>query len=466
VGVFAQDTLTIGDKLTVVGGIRWDFATNWNPAQNRLDSRWCGLEPLANPEMFCAGSFPRQPNSVTWNDLVPRVGLNYDPRGNGRWALKFNYSRYAEVLGLRFGGATNINRPGREDWNWTDTNGNGRFEFGEHTTFRDANFPGLGTAVDPKLFSPFVNEYTFGVDHEIADNMLIAVTGIIRGMNNDTGTVDIGRPFGPMLESPRCQAECDLSYGGDPYYPVQSVDPGNDGIIGTADDGGPITLWARDPAVANDGLLLTTNTPQWGLDGYTDYQGVNVTFRKRWAGNWQMLASYDYGRGYFASTGATPNGYDNNRRQQMFGSRPHMFKVTANYLFAPPVGVNLGVFVRANSGEPVQADYNYDDAFIEPPNSPYCCQGNQFRVVDARGEGNDVGSDRPQREAFVTIVDVRLEKQVTISKYGILHFYVDVFNLFNSNVVTEFEWTLGRRYGEIIDILPPRVIRIGGAWDF
>jgi len=464
--LFVQDTMTINNKLTVVGGLRWDFATNWNPEQNRLDSRWCGMEPLANPEMFCGGSFPRQPNSVTWKDLVPRVGVIYDPLGDGRWALKFNYSRYAEALGIRFSSATNINDIGREDWNWTDANGDGEFQFGEHTTFRDARFPGLGTTIDPDLVSPFVNEYTFGVEHEIADNMLIAVTGIFRGMNNDTGTVDIGRPFGPMLDSARCLAECDLSYGGDPYYPVQSVDPGNDGIIGTADDGLPVTLWARDPAVANKGNRLGTNTPQWGFEDYTDYQGVNFTFRKRWAGNWQMLASYDYGRGYSSSAGTTPSGYDNNRRQELFGSRPHMFKVTANYLFAEPVGVNLGIFVRANSGEPVRADYNYDDALIEPPNSPYCCQGNQVRTVDARGEGNVVGSERPQREAFVTIIDVRAEKQVTIGRYGVLHFYVDVFNLFNSNVVTEFEWTLGRRYGEITDILPPRVIRIGGAWDF
>ena len=47
-----------------------------------------------------------------------------------------------------------------------------------------------------------------------------------------------------------------------------------------------------------------------------------------------------------------------------------------------------------------------------------------------------------------------------------LHFYFDVFNAFNANTITEFEWTLGRTYGEITDILPPRVIRLGGAWDF
>ena len=58
------------------------------------------------------------------------------------------------------------------------------------------------------------------------------------------------------------------------------------------------------------------------------------------------------------------------------------------------------------------------------------------------------------------------EKQFTIGKYGVLHFYFDVFNLFNANTVTEFRWWLGSRYMETYDILPPRVIRIGGAWDF
>jgi hypothetical protein len=47
-----------------------------------------------------------------------------------------------------------------------------------------------------------------------------------------------------------------------------------------------------------------------------------------------------------------------------------------------------------------------------------------------------------------------------------VHFYFDVFNLFNANTITEFRWGLGPRYQEIQDVLPPRVIRIGGAWDF
>jgi hypothetical protein len=249
----------------------------------------------------------------------------------------------------------------------------------------------------------------------------------------------------------------------DPWVPVQTVDPGVDGIIGTADDGGPVTVYAVDPATNGTNLNLTTNVNAWGFDDATDYKGVSFVVSKRWSNNWQVLASYDYGRGLATGSGTTPNGLFNAREAEVFGSRPHNIKFTGNYLIAEPIGINLGAFIRAQSGEPVQANYTYDDEVIEPPFSPFTGQGNTTISVDARGEGNN---GRPEREDFVTIVDIRAEKQVTIGRYGIVHFYFDVFNLFNANTITEFGWTLGPSYNEVQDILPPRVIRIGGAWDF
>jgi hypothetical protein len=79
------------------------------------------------------------------------------------------------------------------------------------------------------------------------------------------------------------------------------------------------------------------------------------------------------------------------------------------------------------------------------------------------------------------MLDLRAEKQFTVGKYGVLHFYLDVFNVFNVNTVTGGDSTvLNPQYGtnryywedgdEIIgrvnDIVPPRVFRLGGAWDF
>jgi len=390
--------------------------------------------------------------------------------GDGRWALKFNYSRYAEQLGISYGGATNVNDVAFEDWNWFDPNGDGLFQFGEQTTFRSQNLPGAGNTVDPDLKSPISNEFTFGVEHEIVDNILVSVTGIIRGRTDDVATVNIGRPFGPMMDNARCQAECTPTFEDgsprpfvDPWFETVQVDPGNDGIIGTGDDGGPVPVWALDPNTFGTSLNLTTNANEWGFNDDTDYKGVSFVVSKRWADNWQILASYDYGRGYSEGSSTSPNGLYNGRRQELFGSRPHNFKVTGNYLIAEPIGVNLGLFLRAQSGEPVQADYTYGSELIEPPFSPFDDQDNTSIEVDGRGEGNN---GRVQREDFVTIVDIRAEKQFTIGRYGVLHFYFDVFNLFNANTITEFEWTLGSSYMEIDDILPPRVIRLGGAWDF
>jgi len=426
--------------VTITAGARFDRSYNSNPAQDRLDSPWCGLSPsLRNPSFFCGGSFDAQEPAFHWNNLTPRVGVVYDVMGDGRWAAKFNFSRYAEQLGLSIGSATNVNAVASEDWNWFDPNGDGLFQFGEQTTFRSQSIPGVGNRIDPEIISPMTNEFTFGVEHELMDNTLVSVTGIIRGRTNDVGTVNVGRPFGQMLTNDRCIAEC---------TPTNS-------------DGSPRP--ALDPNTFGTSVNLTTNSNEWGFQDDLEYKGVSFVMSKRWSDNWQLLASYDYGKGYNEEEGTSPNAVFNGRRQELFGSRPHNFKVTGNYLFAEPIGVNLGLFVRAQSGEPVRADFTYDDSVLEPPNGPFPNQSNTTIQIDARGEGNN---GRPSREDFVTIVDFRAEKQVTIGRYGVLHFYFDVFNAFNANTVTEFEWTLGRTYGEITDILPPRVIRLGGAWDF
>ncbi|MCH7825299.1 MAG: hypothetical protein IH849_10890 [Acidobacteria bacterium] len=47
-----------------------------------------------------------------------------------------------------------------------------------------------------------------------------------------------------------------------------------------------------------------------------------------------------------------------------------------------------------------------------------------------------------------------------------LHFYFDVFNVLNANTVTQLNRALGSTWLRIDDLLPPRVMRLGGAWDF
>jgi len=471
--LFLQDTITIANRWTIAAGVRWDRAYNWNPSQNRLDSPWCGQTTgLNNPGIFCGGNFPEQDVAFVWSDVTPRIGVIWDVTGDGTWALKANFARYSEALGVNYGAVTNVNNVAREDWDWFDPNGDGLFQFGEQTGFRSSFYPGEGTVVDPDLQAPSTDEFIAGLEHEIFDNILLSVTGIFRGRRDDVGTVNIGRPYGPMLTNERCLAECTPSpeYAdfSDPWVELETVDPGDDGIIGTADDGGPVPIWAVDPVTRGNNNFLTTNPNTWGFRDNTYYRGVSFVVSKRWSNNWQILASWDIGRAETEGSSTTPNGLYGRRRQWTGASLANIIKVTANYLIAEPIGVNFGLFVRAQNGEPMFAQYTYDDSVIEPPNGPFPRQGNTNIVVMGRGEG-DVqcpGCERPLREPFVTIVDIRAEKQVTVGRFGVLHFYFDVFNLFNANTITELNERLGRNWLRIDDILPPRVIRIGGAWDF
>ncbi len=467
--LYLQDTVTINNRITVSAGVRLDRAFNWNPEQGRLDSPWCGA-PLNSPEQFCGGTFPEQERAFLWKNVTPRIGIIYDVTGDGTWAVKFNYARYAENLGISYGGATNVNGQGREDWDWSDTNGDGLFQIGEQTVFRDASFPSEGTAVDPGLRSPLVDEFTFGVEHEVFDNILLSATGILRGRKDDVGNVSLGRPFGPMFDNPRCQAECTptLPFGQDPYVPLQTVDPGDDGIIGTSDDGGPVTIWAQDPG-RGPGNFFTTNPNTFGFEDNTFYKGVSLVVSKRWADNWQMLASWDIGRSESQGSSTWAPGLYNARRMLSGNDRLHIIKLTGNYLFAEPIGVNLGVFVRAQSGEPMFGDYNYPASLVTALGPWNSGQSSNTITIMGRGESDAhqcPGCVRPAREDFTTIVDLRAEKQVTIGRYGVVHFYFDVFNLFNANTITELNERFGPNWLRIDDILPPRVIRIGGAWDF
>jgi hypothetical protein len=468
--LYLQDTLTVNNRVTIAAGVRLDRAFNWNPEQRRLDSPWCGAAGLMNPEQFCGGLFPEQERAFVWNDVTPRISVIYDVTGDGTLAAKFSYARYPENLGISFGGATNVNGQGEEEYTWVDANGDGLFQIGEQDEFLDEDFPGVGTAIDPDLRSPVVDEFTFGVEHELFDNILLSATGVVSGRKDDVANVSLGRPFGLMFDNARCQAECNptLPFGEDPYVELVTVDPGDDGVIGTADDGGPVSIWAANPdrGPANN---LTTNPNTFGFEQNTYYKGISLVVSKRWADNWQLLASWDVGKSEFQSSSTTPQGLDNGRRQLSNNDRLHIIKVTANYLFAEPIGVNLGMFVRAQSGRPLVASYTYPGSLIAALGPFPTGQGNQGRTISARGEADEhqcPGCERPERQDFTTLVDVRAEKQVTIGRYGVLHFYFDVFNLFNVNTITELNEVLGNNWLRVDDVMPPRVIRIGGAWDF
>jgi hypothetical protein len=88
-GLYAQDQWTVG-RLTLQGGIRYDRAWSWAPAEGNGTTQTSKF----NPQPI---TFDRTVSVRGYNDITPRFGLAYDLFGNGKTALKVNGGRYLEA---------------------------------------------------------------------------------------------------------------------------------------------------------------------------------------------------------------------------------------------------------------------------------------------------------------------------------------------------------------------------------
>jgi hypothetical protein len=87
--LFAQDQWTI-NRLTLQGGIRYDRAWSWAPAEGNgttLTSRF-------NPQPI---TFDKTVSVRGYNDITPRFGVVYDLFGNAKTAIKVNGGKYLEA---------------------------------------------------------------------------------------------------------------------------------------------------------------------------------------------------------------------------------------------------------------------------------------------------------------------------------------------------------------------------------
>jgi hypothetical protein len=87
--LFAQDQWTRG-RLTLQGGVRYDRAWSWAPAEGNGTS----VTSVFNPQTI---TFPETVSVKGYNDITPRMGVVYDAFGNGKTAIKVNVGKYLQA---------------------------------------------------------------------------------------------------------------------------------------------------------------------------------------------------------------------------------------------------------------------------------------------------------------------------------------------------------------------------------
>ncbi len=449
---FARDAWMIDDRLTVSIGVRYDRTTSASPAQIRAESHWPELGPDFQEE-----AIPAVDPATDWSTWVPRISAVYDLLGDGTTAVQGSYARYSFQQGVQWPLLINPNTHGFEVWTWDDANGDLVFQSGEQAVLQRRVFQSSTTAIDPEFESPTSQELTVGIERQVRGDLLFSATYIHRSGNNHLDDINVGNPWGPLAES--------LGVA-DPFTPIGVTDPGPDGVLGTPDDGGDLTIYSLDPEAFGRARFMISNPARFGFDTFDRYNGVSLVVQKRWSQNWQMLASWDIGRAesysgqrsntIFGGALDNPNN-DVNRAGLSPWDRTHLVKVTGNYVFAEPVGVNLGVFWRLESGAPLTRVADFRSRDVEGLNQ------NRVRVRVAPPGEDTIGGERLDT---LNMVDVRAEKRFTLGRYGLLHIYADVFNLFNTNAVTRQGNISGVNFERVFDLVPPRVFRIGVGWDY
>ena len=88
---FVQDAWTIGRKLTITAGVRFDHFVTFNPAQASPIGDFIVAstgQPLFPSTCSAGRCFARSANLADFNNFSPRLSISYDPTGRGNQVFR------------------------------------------------------------------------------------------------------------------------------------------------------------------------------------------------------------------------------------------------------------------------------------------------------------------------------------------------------------------------------------------
>jgi hypothetical protein len=431
---FLQDTFTV-DRLTINAGLRWDRQGNEAQASS------VPAHPFA-PQWLPAISFSGANSGVVWNDWSPRIGANYDIRGNGKTIAKASWALYyGQRSPNQLVSALNPVTEALIGFPWTDSNGDQFVQANELNYSTILTFGGnynpdnpaalttVGT-VDPDIKNDRTREFIIGIDHELFRNFAIGGSYIWR--KYDQFTWDDRLNFSSAnYRAVNYQATC--------VKPDARCEP--------------ITYY--EPTIAIPAPYIRTNQP----DRWRDYNGFELGATKRYSDRW--MASFSYAYNDAVDRWGSANAYeDPTNIEQLDGGQ-----------FAPESGgsgidnvfTNAKWLIKANGQYTLPwwdislaGNYQYRQGYPFPQAIRTPSRANRAGTADVLLDGmGDV------RLPNVYTLDFRVDKAFTFGTMKVIP-AMDVFNLSNVNTtLAQRRLQAASNANNISGIVAPRVIRFG-----
>ncbi|HUD71347.1 MAG TPA: carboxypeptidase regulatory-like domain-containing protein [Dongiaceae bacterium] len=362
--------------------------------------------------------------AITNNNLAPRLALSWDPWSDGRTKAFATWGRYYDKLFLNtVSGEQGIervlryyvyDRDGFDAFPFSEVVNRGNHHIGEMIT----KSPPSITQVDRSLATPYSDEWTVGLEREIAPEMTLAVRYINRHFRDQLQDVDVNHV--PRFNSQTGRAFDDFGAIENQTNPIRGQPP----IRVSIRDGRP-DLFVRN--------LFMNEVLRIGNYNESSYHGVELEIRKRLSRRWEMQASYTCSRaqgdaedfqsrlGNDPSTVAMESGYLD------FDQR-HVVKL--NGLTFLPRDWQLGFATTWSSGLP----YSALSRFFAFDNAGYQQFRTQFGTTGLEN-GQLVFNEEQRnsrRNGSVLDLNVRASKNFVIGKSA-AGLFVEAYNLLNSD---------------------------------
>jgi len=424
-GFFVQDAWSVGSRLTVNIGIRFDNYKGIIPDESAPGGPFVEARSVPRTEVM-------DQSIAVW-----RTGVVYDLLGDGRTALKANYSRYGSQTGIDR--VTNVNplSNGSKTCPWTDPNGDGRFQTSEINFAQCTAFSGGVNTFYPQagVDWPYSDEVTAGVERQVMPDMRVGAMFYYRTNTSQLGIRNAAVPPGAYtaftVTSPN-------GPGGTPANPKPTT----------------VTTYNVAASLVSAANRIRSNDPY--LD--TDYKGVEFTAAKRFSKNWQMVAGLTVGKnnGGFTNGGGTdlndpnvtlyPTGIIGNDSKVAF-------RLSGSYRL--PADLTVAGSLVSNTGYPYQSNVEVT-RILAATAGVSLARSSQTVALSPRGD---------ERLPNVTMADVRVSRRFRFGSRS-LSPQVDFFNIGNAPTVVSLQNTVGSTYLDPREIVAPRIIRVGFSLDF
>jgi len=483
-GFFFDDQWTIGKRLTLNIGLRYDRMTAKYGKGGKIFEMPAAGGVDVN-ELAVIRERTGSDNIFDFKTFSPRVGITYMLTNDAKTVLRASFGRYYAPISLE-----NIPQTGPDmdatSTHWmfyyvpfdiADSNGDG-IVFGDEvveasryvhgtTPYMDywtINDPSWNLKVADDLKDQHTDQFTVSLERELFEDFSVTATYIYKHTKN----IIVRWPINEVTQQDWEYERVDYttSYGETvSLWGIVHKDYNGDGSIDSND-----IQWVSD-----HGDFYWRNMPD--IDGKKArrlYHGFQLVFQKRYSNRWQMLASLLFSKsdGFAARSKRQdfiiegPNitndawlGGLNQLVNNMEGPLPFTpkfeLKVSGSYKI-PKIELDVGLRFRFSTG---RAIWPLEGV---PTMTPWSATG-----VITSGESSMVAIDPndPFYYPSYKVLDLHLERAFELGP-GRLHLMLDCFNVFNEGAVTNALWSAAA-FGRVVGITyPSRKLKLSALYAF